>query len=408
MRTHVWLTAAALLWALAGSSAIGKFLKRLEQRLAPAPPTPEKAGGAASAADRDSAYLGLVADNAEGRDGVLVMDVNPDSPAAVAGLKSGDVITRANGRPVASLDDLAKVLHPLAPGSKIDFTVLAGDEEKTKSVTLGRRPPQEPAAEGTTAPMPPAPRDDAPRNDTPRIDGPRKDGAADRSLPSRDDDDSAFDFATGRPSLGITVGPITEDARARYNLTTRRGALIVAVRPGSAADRAGLPMGGAVVSMDGVRIDTADQLVDAIRTSRPGQEVELGYYRGPEFTRKTVRLDATGVPVEGPRPGVRIEVGPGDRPLLHAAERMFDSLARPGTAGSVAAPGDSPQLQAMQEEILELRDQVKTLEDRVRALEAKLNATGAAAPRGAAAPADTGLPGARFNGPGPTLPLNAP
>ncbi len=43
---------------------------------------------------------------ASGKDGVTIMEVDPDSNAAEKGLKAGDVITEVSGSPVASPKDL--------------------------------------------------------------------------------------------------------------------------------------------------------------------------------------------------------------------------------------------------------------------------------------------------------------
>ena len=94
----------------------------------------------------------------------------------------------------------------------------------------------------------------------------------------------------GGPSLGITVDELTDEARASYGLTVRRGASITHVRAGTPADRAGLPVGGVVVTLDGRRIDSANDLVAAISAAQPGQEIELGYYEGNRFGRKSIKL----------------------------------------------------------------------------------------------------------------------
>jgi serine protease Do len=49
--------------------------------------------------------------------GVLVGDVLPDTPAAKAGLKKGDVILKLNGQPVDSANDLTLRISQSAPGS---------------------------------------------------------------------------------------------------------------------------------------------------------------------------------------------------------------------------------------------------------------------------------------------------
>lgn len=193
--------------------------------------------------------------------------------------------------------------------------------------------------------------------------------------------------ATGgsRASLGITVLPLTEEARSTYGVPVRRGALITAVRPDSPADRAGMPIGGVVVAIDGRRVDTADDLVNAIRDARAGQDVELTYYQGDRLARKTVRLAPAGsvavVPgVADSAPGLGLGLrGGGDRPLLSRVERIVDGLATPRPNSTVIDPS---VIAAMREEVTRLSQVVEELQARVDQLEATAN-PGAAPPAGA-------------------------
>ncbi len=69
------------------------------------------------------------------RDGLLVREVEEDSPAAKAGLAEGDLIVAAGGRDVASADDLFDVLGAAAGSATLDVTVLRGAEERSVKVT---------------------------------------------------------------------------------------------------------------------------------------------------------------------------------------------------------------------------------------------------------------------------------
>ena len=68
------------------------------------------------------------------RDGLLVREVEDDSPAARAGVAEGDLIVEAGGKPVASADDLFDVLGSIAGDAPLDLTLLRGDEERKVTV----------------------------------------------------------------------------------------------------------------------------------------------------------------------------------------------------------------------------------------------------------------------------------
>ncbi|MDP2877641.1 MAG: PDZ domain-containing protein, partial [Holophaga sp.] len=80
------------------------------------------------------------------REGIAILAVTPDSPAARAGLKGlsgsdekpvlGDVIMTFQGKPVNSDIDLADRLDLLPPETPLDFEILRGD----KTITITLRP----------------------------------------------------------------------------------------------------------------------------------------------------------------------------------------------------------------------------------------------------------------------------
>ena len=78
--------------------------------------------------------LGL---NPEQPSGALVASVTPNSPAAKAGVKQGDVITSAGGHPVKQVGDLPRIVAGTPPGQQLDLTILRGGKEMKLAATLG-------------------------------------------------------------------------------------------------------------------------------------------------------------------------------------------------------------------------------------------------------------------------------
>ena len=80
------------------------------------------------------------------RDGLLVRLVEDDSPAARAGIRTGDLLAAAGDHPLASADDLYEVLDGLGGGDTLTLTVVRGAEELTVAVTFGQATQEEGSA----------------------------------------------------------------------------------------------------------------------------------------------------------------------------------------------------------------------------------------------------------------------
>jgi S1-C subfamily serine protease len=89
------------------------------------------------------AYLGIVGDSAA--DGVLVKHVQPDSPAATAGMHDADVVSELDGRAVRSMDDVARILARHAPGDVVVVEVRTGGQSHGLKARLADRPAALPA-----------------------------------------------------------------------------------------------------------------------------------------------------------------------------------------------------------------------------------------------------------------------
>ena len=66
--------------------------------------------------------------------GVRVMSVEPDSPAREAGLEDGDIIVAWDGHPVASIDELHRLLSAQSVGASAEVTVIRRTQKLTRSL----------------------------------------------------------------------------------------------------------------------------------------------------------------------------------------------------------------------------------------------------------------------------------
>jgi serine protease Do len=152
--------------------------------------------------------------------GALVSDVEPDSPADKAGLKSGDVITKINGTDVRDGRHLQLTISQLAPDSQVTLDLLREGKPKTLTVKLGHRPDQETA-----------------RNDT-----------------ETNKDEGVLN--------GVGVGDITRDVRDQFDIPANiRGAIITSVEADSPSAQQGLREGDVILELDRKPVHNADEAV---------------------------------------------------------------------------------------------------------------------------------------------------
>jgi serine protease DegS/serine protease DegQ len=72
--------------------------------------------------------------------GVVVQGVSEKGPAAAAGLRGGDVLTKLNGEPIASQLDLRNREAALAPGTKVQLAGIRDGKPFSLELTLQERP----------------------------------------------------------------------------------------------------------------------------------------------------------------------------------------------------------------------------------------------------------------------------
>jgi len=72
--------------------------------------------------------------------GVIISDVQEDSPAAKGGIKRGDVVLSYNGRHVKNMTEFRQMVSSTKPGTKVDIVVLRDGKEKKLKVKIGEMP----------------------------------------------------------------------------------------------------------------------------------------------------------------------------------------------------------------------------------------------------------------------------
>ncbi len=148
-----------------------------------------------------------------GKEGALVDSVEPDSPAARAGIERYDVIVEFDGKEVANMEQLPKIVARTAVGSKVEVVVLREGKRKTFKVELAELDPGDVA---TTTP------------------------------PGGEE--------TG--SYGLAVQSLTPEIASQLGLDSEAAGVVVsAVEPEGPAARAGLRRGDLIVEVNRHPVD---------------------------------------------------------------------------------------------------------------------------------------------------------
>ncbi len=90
----------------------------------------------------------------EARGGVLISDVNENGPSAKAGLKRGDVIIGFDGKNVENVSQLRNIVARTKVGQDSEVKIIREGEEQLVVVKVGERPPDEMLARRTPPPEP--------------------------------------------------------------------------------------------------------------------------------------------------------------------------------------------------------------------------------------------------------------
>ena len=105
----------------------------------PAPPPPARNAPSEPVTSGYGPYLGTIPDMSLSEGGVRLTGVREASPAAIAGLRAGDVIVAFGGREIGDLYEYTYALRAHAPGDQVEIVVLREGERVTLSAVLGRR-----------------------------------------------------------------------------------------------------------------------------------------------------------------------------------------------------------------------------------------------------------------------------
>jgi serine protease Do len=160
--------------------------------------------------------------------GALISDVQPDSPGAKAGLRTGDVVTQLDGKPISDAGLLQVLVGQHRPGDTIHLEVMRDDKPVSVPVTL-------------------------------------------EELGGKNGSETASTEHKGR--WGVNLGDLTPDVRGQLQVSSSvQGAVVTEVLPGSPADNAGIGRGDIIMEVDRKPVKSSTEVAEALASVPKGQD----------------------------------------------------------------------------------------------------------------------------------------
>jgi serine protease Do len=157
--------------------------------------------------------------------GALVAEPQTGSPAAKAGIQSGDVITSVDDNPIHDARELARRIGTMAPDTTIKIGLIHQGEEKTVSLTLGTLPNEKQASNAAPS---------------------------QQEIPDSD-----------IPKLGLTLAPAS-----KVSGSNGTGVVVTAVSEGGIASEHGFQVGDVILDVGGKTVATPTDVRTSLADAR--------------------------------------------------------------------------------------------------------------------------------------------
>jgi serine protease Do len=191
--------------------------------------------------------------------GVVIMGVEPGSPAEKAGLKGGDVITSVNGSAVKSGNDLVNPIAQAPIGSKVKLTYVRDRAQKETTAVVEDRTRVFPTQAGRLS--------DQPGESTPS-------------------------------EFGLRVESLTPERASRVGMEGQRGVLVTDVDPASFADDLGFNRGDVIAEINHEAVNSVEDYKRTVAKLKPGMNVVFKVLRRGDGDRTMTVFLPGVVPAE--------------------------------------------------------------------------------------------------------------
>ncbi|MDQ3234890.1 MAG: Do family serine endopeptidase [Pseudobdellovibrionaceae bacterium] len=174
----------------------------------------------------------------KGTRGALVAKVEKGTPAARAGLESGDVITEVGGRPVHSGQELSNIVGLSPPAAKVPVSFYRGGKLQNTTVTLGDFEQDNLVA--------------------------RRDNSSPNQAPGGNTSPAEF-------QAGLKLEPLNKQKHAQYveqfGIESASGLLVLDVDPSSKARASGIRPGDVLLKANQTQLKSTKDLVEVFKSS---------------------------------------------------------------------------------------------------------------------------------------------
>lgn len=156
------------------------------------------------------------------KEGSIISDVQPNSPADKYGLKRGDVIVSIAGNAVKNSQDVVFSVRNKLAGDKVNFEIYRDGKKRNVEVVLGE-----------------IDRGDGEKTGSKPVTGPKS-------------------SANSSKQMGITASVIDNELQRQYDLGSREGLVVTNVDRGSLGSRLGLQPGDVILEINRTKMQTLD------------------------------------------------------------------------------------------------------------------------------------------------------
>ncbi|MBN8942529.1 MAG: Do family serine endopeptidase [Rhizobiales bacterium] len=195
--------------------------------------------------------------NLRGSRGALIAGVEPNGPAGPAGLRTGDVVLRFDGKEVRSSRELPRIVSETPVGKAVPVVVMRAGKEETLTVTLGRR------------------------------EGNIQQASTGRQPAERPRENPVVS------ALGLQLSGVTAELRQRYRLRDdARGVIVTQVDPNSRAAERRVQAGDVILEVQNEAVNSPAEVtrrIDALKAE--GRNSALFLIANAEGDRRFVALN---------------------------------------------------------------------------------------------------------------------